>query len=171
MNLEREFYGDGATTKFAHVVPLSESIKNLEYWFNALNKEIEETQAENKKLHDENYKDNELSMMQAHIHHLEAEKKAYLKDYYRGFPISKDEAEKIAEWKKKHNEEIHGNDIFSSGYTYEFYPTGLGTFGKCICSACQKRAYDDAYKTGSFDRNAYTKYMTEHNGECSFQDL
>ena len=76
MNLEREFYGDGATTKFAHVIPLSELIKNLEYWFNALNKEIEETQAENKKLRDENYKDNELSMMKAHIHHLEAEKKS-----------------------------------------------------------------------------------------------
>ena len=99
-----------------------------------------------------------------------------MEDYHRGFPISKDEAKKIAEWKKKHDEEIHGNSnhyhgAVGGGYTYEFYPTGLGTFGKCICSACKKRAYDDAYKNGFFDRNAYEKYMTEHNGECYFQDL
>lgn len=164
------------TTEVAPAQPLSESIKNLEYWFNALNKEIEKAREENKKLRDENYKDNELSMMEARVNHLEAEKKVYLEDYYRGFPISKNEVEEITEWKKKHDTEEHNNPnqyhgSSGGGYNYEFIPTGLGTIGKCICLVCKKRAYDDAYKKGSFDRKVYAKYMTEHHGEHCFQYL
>ena len=76
-------------------------------------------------------------------------------DLYRGFGISEEESKAIAEWQKKHDEEIHGLTTdrmrFHSGgaiggtYTYEFIPTSIGVIGTCKCGRCKGK------KTGEFE--------------------
>ena len=63
------------------------------------------------------------------------------------FPISKDEENAIEEWKKKHDEDVHGlttnnlrmkaEGVSGGRYSYHFVPTALGTSGviKCSCGA------------------------------------
>ena len=93
---------------------------------------------ENKRLKDDAYKDTELAEMKKQLETARA-------DLRRGFGISEKEDKKIKEWQQKHEEEVHGvkpdkilyRGAAGGGYTYEFYPTGIGTFGtvKCSCGA------------------------------------
>ena len=95
---------------------------------------------ENKKLKDNLYKDEELSSMENELNKMKSE-------YYRGFPISEDEENRINKWIENHECEVHGiktyaDKLVSHGccggrYTYEFIPTSIGTIGtvKCGCGA------------------------------------
>ena len=101
---------------------------------------IRRLESENKKLKEENYKDEELATMKSQL-------EAMQKDYYRGFPISEEEQKSIREWMDKHDEEVHNcrtlKDKLRRGgcvggtYKYEFVPTSIGTVGtvKCSCGA------------------------------------
>lgn len=101
---------------------------------------IKYLEKQNQELHDEKYKDNELSRM-------EDELKTMKENYYRGFPISEEEQKSIREWMDKHDEEVHNcrtlKDKLRRGgciggtYKYEFVPTSIGTVGivKCSCGA------------------------------------
>jgi hypothetical protein len=92
---------------------------------------------ENKNLHDEKYADVELQNMK---HDLDLMRE----DYYRGFPISKDEMLTIEDWQKKHDETDHGvksladamklEGVSGGRFTYLFVPTSLGVIGKIRCS-------------------------------------
>ena len=104
---------------------------------------LEET---NKKLRSEHYKDEELQQ-------IEQEVKDMKKDYYRGFPISKEEKEAIDKWERQHEEEVHclhtledrlrrGGTIGGS-YRYEFIPTSIGTVGKVVCSCGEEFVFCD----------------------------
>lgn len=60
------------------------------------------------------------------------------KDYYRGFPITEKEEEKINKWMQQHEKEHSGGHGAIGGkYTYVFTPTAIMTFGsvKCTCGA------------------------------------
>lgn len=102
-----------------------------------LKQENQRLREENSKLRDEAYKDNELIKMKTELD-------SFKREYYRGFPISKEERQQIAEWKEKHEAEAHncyslGDRLRRSGtiggsYTYEFIPTSIGTVGKIKCS-------------------------------------
>ena len=95
---------------------------------------------QNKELYDEHYKDNELSRMKKSLEEMQ-------KKYNRGFPISKQEEDKINKWIENHEAEVHHchsiDDRLKRGgcsggtYTYEFIPTSIGTIGtiKCSCGA------------------------------------
>ena len=105
-----------------------------------LKQENQRLREENSKLRDEAYKDNELIRMKTELD-------SFKREYYRGFPISKEEQKQIAEWKAKHEAEVHNchtlNDrprrsgTIGGSYTYEFIPTSIGTVGiiKCNCGA------------------------------------
>lgn len=102
--------------------------------------EISYLRKENKKLKSENYKDEELRTMKEKLDQMK-------EDYWRGFPISEKEDKAIREWKKKHEEEVHGlkteeqrlkaQGVSGGRYSYYFVPTGLGTSGvvRCSCGA------------------------------------
>ena len=88
---------------------------------------------ENERLKSEQYRDEELTEM----------KKKYEKmheDYYRGFPITKKEEEKIKQWMDtvvgKEPERMRMN---SARFHYEFYPTPLGVSGVIVDSITGKR--------------------------------
>lgn len=83
---------------------------------------------ENARLKEEAYKDEELAKMKERYDRMSD-------DYYRGFPISEKEAEKIHEWQDKLLKEHPGNAGAIGGrFRYEFIPTGMGVAGTVIDS-------------------------------------
>lgn len=109
---------------------------------------IEYLEEENKKLKDEHYKDSEMQRMEAKL-------KEAKDDLYRGFPISKEEQEKIREWQLKHDAEKHGlktieqrlraGGCIGGKLTYHFIPTSIGTIGEVECSCGEKFTFQDLY--------------------------
>ena len=101
---------------------------------------------ENKKLKDEHYKDSEMQRMKTELEKAKD-------DLHRGFPISKEEEEKIKEWQLKHDAEKHGlktmeqrlraGGCCGGRYTYQFVPTSIGTIGEVICSCGEKFTFQD----------------------------
>lgn len=82
---------------------------------------------ENERLRSEKYKDEEMAKMKEMYESMR-------NDYFRGFPISAEENEKIQAWM----EEIIGDrpimKIDSARFHYEFYPTALGVIGIIVDS-------------------------------------
>lgn len=62
---------------------------------------IKYLEEENRKLKDDAYKDAEIAKMKLQFEEMKA-------DYYRGFPITENEKQKVEEWMKKHDAEAHG---------------------------------------------------------------
>lgn len=146
----------------------TEAIDIVQMLFETANEEIRNLKAELSALKEEKWKDEELQKMQNEL-------KAARSDMSRGFPITKDELEQINKWKKLHDTEIHNNPdgyhgTAGGGYTYEFYPTGIGTFASCYCNTCREKARRLAYTNGNFDSKVYNDYIRIHNAECSFQE-
>lgn len=127
-------------------------------------------------LESENYKDEELQKMKAQLEKIQ-------EDYRRGFPITKEESDDINKWKKNHDATEHGNadgyhGAIGGGYTYEFIPTSIGSFGTCYCSICKNKAIiagatadTPAAKKNGFDKEVYHDYLEKHNGSFDFQDI
>lgn len=94
------------------------------------------------KLRQEKWRDEQLQDMKR-------QRDEAVQDKYRGFPITKEESDKIHKWRQDHDTNIHSNPsgyhgASGGGYEYVFYPTGLGTAADCICSACKSRAIREA---------------------------
>lgn len=156
---------------------LEQSIVNIQYEFNRMDKKIEKLEEENKLLKQENYKDNELKMMAEKVEAAEKKAEQYWKESRFGFPMTKEERDAVRDWKIKHDKKVHNNPrgyhgVSGGGYIYKFYPTGIGTLGSCICGICHKRALNFAIEeTNTYDNLKYQQYMKEHNGEFVFQEL
>lgn len=127
-------------------------------------------------LESENYKDEELQNMKKQLQKMK-------EDYYRGFPMTKEQLDSILKWKKKHDATEHGNadgyhGAIGGGYTYEFLPTSIGSFGTCFCNICKNKAIiagatanTPAAKKNGFDKEVYNDYLEKHNGSFDFQDI
>ena len=118
-----------------------------------------------KELEDEHYKDDALREMTLKLAQVRA-------DARRGFSISEQEEQAISAWKAKHDTLVHNNPrqyhgASGGGYTYKFYPSGLGTFGECVCSNCHGRAFREA----AGDVKKFKELMKEWNATFSFDDL
>lgn len=123
-----------------HVYELEDCLRAIECRNANNEKRIKYLEEENKKLKENNYKDNELSKMKSQLYEMQ-------KDYWHGFPISEDEEKSIEKWKKKHDEEVHGltnnhlrmkaDGCCGGRYSYRFIPTSFGTSGiiRCSCGA------------------------------------
>lgn len=117
----------------------------IEAIVNRINEAEESKEAALKKLAEWN-KDEELQKLR---NELEETKEGL----YRGFPIWKDEKDKIEEWIDKHLEEKHGlttlNEKAMAGgaiggmFTYEFIPTNIGTIGTIKCSCGDEFTFRD----------------------------
>ena len=65
------------------------------------------------------------------------------KKYYQTFYLTKEEHEEVREWMKNHNALIHkniGSGAIGGRYSYEFCPTGIGTFPTIYCNVCRAAA-------------------------------
>lgn len=79
--------------------------------------------SENARLKSEAYKDEELSKISESYDKMKS-------DYYRGFPISEKEENKINEWKKNIIEKWPANAGAIGGrFVYRFIPTSIGYAG------------------------------------------
>lgn len=135
-------YTSYSIEKDEHIIvhPFEECLMAMQKRYNDAEAAIEKLEKENKALKDEHYKDGELQRIQEELASLRRAR-------YRGFPISEEEQEKIREWQKEHDKEVHGITdtkgyltkvgAIGGDYTYEFIPTSIGTFGsvKCTCGA------------------------------------
>lgn len=118
-----------------------------------------------KELEDEHYKDKRLQEMKEQLESARA-------DARRGFPISAKEEQAISAWKTEHDTNEHGNPnqyhgASGGGYSYEFYPTGIGTFSRCICSSCSNRAFREA----EGDIKKYENLLKQYKGVFEFDDV
>lgn len=130
---------DTESGEFTQVYELEKCLRAIRVRNRDNENRIKYLEEENKKLKENNYKDEELSKMKQQLDKMQ-------KDYWRGFPISEDEEKSIEEWKKKHDEEVHGytkemrmkaEGVSGGRYSYLFCPTALGTSGviRCNCGA------------------------------------
>lgn len=102
-------------------------IENLQITIDGLrakDKQISQLQAENNRLKDEHYKDEELKKLQEKIKELQG-------DCTRGFPISKDEQEVINKLREEHKKKC---PYCSFKYIFEIYP--IVEFGYLKCDVC-----------------------------------
>lgn len=84
---------------------------------------VENLKKENAELKSEHYKDEQLSNMKDKLNKME-------KEYYRGFPISKEEEIQINKFKDKYRNKYHG--AIGGAFTYKFTPTSIGIAGEVI---------------------------------------
>ena len=151
----------------------SESIKETILWYKSV---VDTLREKVNYLESENYKDEELQNMKAQLEKMQ-------EGYRRGFPITKEESDDINKWKKNHDATEHGNvdgyhGAIGGGYTYEFIPTSIGSFGTCFCNICKNKAIiagatanTPAAKKNGFDKEVYNDYLEKHNGSFDFQDI
>lgn len=104
--------------------------------YRAINSRNEYLSKEIAKVKEETYKDNELTEMKKKYDEMSA-------DYYRGFPISEAESQKISAWMKEVTEgedprEKVGGAI-SGRFKYEFIPTSIGVIGTVIDTFTNKK--------------------------------
>lgn len=134
---EYSTYYDGEWTQ---VYDLDKCIRAIQCRNTDNEKRIKYLEEENRKLKEEYNKDEEIQKIQERLDKMQ-------KDYWRGFPITIEEEKAIEEWKKKHDEEVHGwitseqrmkaEGCSGGRYSYKFVPTALGTSGviRCHCGA------------------------------------
>ena len=105
---------------------IEDALQNVYAQFRDVSSTNKYLREENERLKSEKYKDEELSKMKEKYEQMN-------KDYYRGFPISEEEDKKINEWIEKQMEKHpSGRATIGGRFTYEFFPTSIGTAGSII---------------------------------------
>lgn len=102
-------------------------LDDLKYKFESQQKENDRLKEENRKLKEGIWRDEEMSR-------LKSEHEKMKRDYYRGFPISEEEQEKINNFIEDHtprdeNGRVIHKTAIGGSFTYHFVPTSIGTAG------------------------------------------
>ena len=95
---------------------------------------VENLKKENAELKSEHYKDEQLSNMKDKLNKME-------KEYYRGFPISKEEEIQINKFKDKYRHKYHG--AIGGAFTYKFTPTSIGVVGEVFAPNGESLVFKD----------------------------
>jgi len=123
---------------------IDKNIQQLQQLLHEMRHEVTAIQKMYDALNDEKWKDTELALMKF-------EKTLAIKERNLGFPLTEEERNRAIDWQKTHDTEIHNNSTHyhgasGGGFTWCFYPTGLGTACDCICASCQSEAIKEAGK-------------------------
>lgn len=133
-------YSINAEGRFVEVPPIDELCVILKEKFNNEERRIKYLEEENKKLKDEFYQKEEVQKIRSKYEQMRL-------DYYRGFPISKEEQENIQKWEKEHIYTKHQSKIIDGAiggaFTYKFIPTSIGIIGTIECGCGDKFTFQD----------------------------
>lgn len=128
-NFNKLIYGD-----------MEKALKTIRQIDEKKDADLERLREENRQLREEYNKDEEIQKLQTELKTVRA-------NANRGFSITEEQQEAINEWKRKHEEEVHGvktlDDKLSNrgtiggNYQYIFTPTSIGVSGviRCDCGA------------------------------------
>lgn len=135
---------DPDTCEYIHVHDIEDCLRSIRIRSKDNEDTIKNLRKENKKLKEKIsnkcFKDEEIRNLQHKLEKLQNE-------HSRSFIISEDEEKAIENWKKEHDEKVHGlttselrmkaEGVAGGRYSYHFVPTALGTSGtiKCSCGA------------------------------------
>ena len=155
--MKRYISKNGKLIQISHIEDICEQLIETFKFQEEQNTRLRE---ENEELRDSAYQSKELAKMKKELDKME-------EDYFRGFPISAEEEQKLLEWQRRHIEEMHqvtseDSKIALGGaiggrWTYYFTPTSIGTVGVCRCNSC-------------YHRNSYYKTLKD-KAEYVFQEL
>lgn len=111
-----------------HSIWLSKDIRSVlqEVYdhFRSINNRNKYLEKEIERVKSEKYKDEELAKMKSEYDRMK-------EDYFLGFPISKEQWEKIKEWQGKIIDKYPtGKTAIGGRFKYIFYPTSIGTSGE-----------------------------------------
>lgn len=136
---------DKITRNFLHsrdVKAIETKIEDLKLTLLSLENNNNRLQKRFNEIYDEKWKDNELMEMK-----LKMERAIRERSY--GFPLTEEERNRSYDWQRKHDSEVHSNPegyhgASGGGFSYTFYPTGLGTTCDCFCNQCKAKAIREA---------------------------
>lgn len=94
----------------------------------------------NENLREENEQHRNKTYEIGYVSKLREENKRLKEDYYRGFPISKEQKEAIDKWADEHYKTCPYKRV---GYGYHFYPSPLGVSGVVQCSCGTKFEFQE----------------------------
>lgn len=127
-DIEYTSFADGEALR----IPSTDTLcKMINTKFKNIQCDNERLEQQVKKLQDEHYKDKELERMKS-------ECDAMRKKLNLGFPITKEENESIANWRREHISKMHRGN-----FTYSFFCTELGIIGKVSCSCGETFLFRD----------------------------
>lgn len=93
----------------------------------------------NENLREENEQHRNETYEEEYVSKLREENKRLREDYFRGFPISKEQKKAIEKWADEHYKTCK----YNVGYGYHFYPTPLGVSGSVQCSCGAKFEFQE----------------------------
>jgi hypothetical protein len=111
---------------------LDELLEMLKNKYERLELHKERVEKENEQHRNKTYE-------KGYVSKLREENKRLKEDYYRGFPISKEEKEAIDKWTTEHYKTCSR----IGGCSYHFYPTELGVAGVVQCSCGAKFEFQE----------------------------
>lgn len=162
-------YSAHVNGNFMSVQDLDTVCDNLKELFDRQASENARLKQNLQEITDEAWKDAELTTMREQLEAARA-------DLRRGFEITERQTQRIQEWKDKHYAEQHGATTLDAklkmggaaggSFSYEFLPTGIGTFGTCVCGHCRAKAFHEAQG----NEKLYQKLLKDYDAEFIFQE-
>ena len=104
---------------------IEDVLQTLYNQFRAIKVQNDRLREENDRLKSESYKDEELVKMKSEYDRMK-------EDYFRGFPISEEDDEKIKQWMREKMKDGFKAGAIGGRFTYHFTPTGIGTIGSIV---------------------------------------
>lgn len=165
--------------KFTEIKDIENLCEQLIYTFKQQEEANKQLRAANATLKSETYAQDEVARMEKRYKEMQ-------EDYYRGFPISKEEDKAIAAWQKAHTENIHNaktpqqklalEGVSGGRWSFIFVPTSLGISGVCRCGSCYSKAMKtyEAYLKENNKRYDYDKmreFIAAEDAEFEFQEI
>jgi plasmid stabilization system protein ParE len=161
----------GFTSWFAGGIPYLKDEKDIDEALNVIKENLTRARKTEKELREQLKEAKDAAYASKEMSEMKAELEKIRTELHLGFPMTAAENKAVALWQAKHDAEVHNNPnqyhgCSGGGYTFEFYPTAIGTAGICVCDRCNHKAIINATSMSE-----YRTLMKECGGSFEFQEL